>query len=135
MPFVDNEGYFIGRLIYEVLFFIVMIVILLAVVFSSIIDTFAELREQTSHINKDKINVCYICGAKRDQLEKDSKNFDNHVNVDHSLWTYAEYIIGLKFVDPQETNAINSYVIEMIENKKISWFPTSEHKEGEVKED
>ncbi len=28
-------------------------------------------------------------------------------------------------MDPQETNAINSYVIEMIEQKSISWFPST----------
>ena len=32
-------------------------------------------------------------------------------------------MIGLKFVDPQETNAVNSFVIEQLEDKKISWFP------------
>ncbi len=32
-------------------------------------------------------------------------------------------MIGLKFVDPQETNAINSFVIEQLQDKKISWFP------------
>jgi hypothetical protein len=38
-------------------------------------------------------------------------------------------MIGLKFVDPQETNAINSFVIEQLENKKISWFPSFEEKD------
>ena len=33
-------------------------------------------------------------------------------------------MIGLKFVDPQETNAINSFVIQQLEDKKISWFPS-----------
>ena len=29
------------------------------------------------------------------------------------------------FMDRQETNAINSYVIELIDNKQISWFPST----------
>ena len=33
-------------------------------------------------------------------------------------------MIGLKFEDPQETNAINSFVIEQLQDKKISWFPS-----------
>lgn len=45
------------------------------------------------------------------------------MSTDHDIWTYADYIVGLKFVDKQETNAINSYVIEKIEEKSIAWFP------------
>jgi hypothetical protein len=45
-------------------------------------------------------------------------------------------MIGLKFVDPQETNAINSFVIEQLEDKKISWFPAfGEGNESQKNED
>ena len=53
----------------------------------------------------------------------------------HNLWTYVDYLIGLKFIDPQETNAINSFVIEKVEEKKISWFPWFSNEEiGELDE-
>jgi len=42
-------------------------------------------------------------------------------------------MIGLKFVDPQETNAINSYVIDMMASKSISWFPVSKLSNSEKK--
>jgi hypothetical protein len=32
-------------------------------------------------------------------------------------------MIGLKYVDIQETNAINSYVIESLEKKVVGWVP------------
>jgi hypothetical protein len=108
------------------MFFIVIVVILLSIVFGIIIDTFAELREEYHHLEHDKLNKCFICGATRESLEKNCVNFHKHVTKDHYIWTYAEYIIGLKFVDPQETNAINSYVISMIEQKSISWFPSAQ---------
>jgi hypothetical protein len=44
----------------------------------------------------------------------------------HNIWTYVEYMLGLRFVDIQETNAINSYVIESLEKKEIAWFPYDE---------
>ena len=44
-------------------------------------------------------------------------------------------MIGLKFVDPQETNAINSFVIEKIEQKKISWFPSFSNSLDEEEDD
>jgi inositol 1,4,5-triphosphate receptor type 1 len=120
----DNPAYFIGRFFYEFIFFIVVIVIMLGVVFGIIIDTFAELNEKTVHIEHDMKNVCFICGAKKDELEKECINYDEHIQNDHNIWNYALYIIGLKFVDPQETNAINSYVIEMNEERSISWLPS-----------
>jgi hypothetical protein len=120
----DDPGYFMARFLYEFIFFIIVIVIMLGVVFGIIIDTFAELREKTTHIEGDMKNVCFICGAKKDELEKECINYYEHITNDHNIWNYALYIIGLKFVDPQETNAINSYVIQMNEERSISWFPS-----------
>lgn len=91
-----------------------------------IIDTFAELREMTSKKEEDMADVCFICGDVMENLEKKSKNFLHHVTKEHNIWTYAEYIIGLKLLDPQEVNAINSYVIGTLEQKAISWFPHAE---------
>lgn len=125
--FADNPGYFVGRFFFELIFFIIVIVILLSIVFGIIIDTFAELREESHKIEDDKHNVCYICGARRDDLEKDCVNYEQHIKSDHDVWNYAVYMIGLKFVDPQETNAINSYVIEMIGEKSISWLPAAKN--------
>jgi len=133
--FQANSSKYMLRFTYEILFFTIVIVILMAVIFGLIIDTFAELREETNKTELDKKNICFICGAHKNDLEKDGINFYHHTTFDHNLWIYADYIIGLKFLDPQETNAVNSYVIEMCQNKSISWFPSSgseeESKEGE----
>lgn len=88
-------------------------------------DTFAELREEIRKVEFDKKNICFICGDTREHLEKECINFIQHTITDHNLWTYVDYIVGLKFMDPQETNAINSYVIENIANKSIAWFPAN----------
>ena len=119
----EGRVYFVGRFFFEILFYIVVIVVLLSIVFGIIIDTFAELREKSHHVENDKINNCFICGAKREALDKEKGGYENHVNHEHNLWTYAEYIIGLKFVDRQETNATNSHVIEQIEQNSIYWLP------------
>ena len=51
------------------------------------------------------------------KCEKNGQKFINHVEKEHNMWTYVEYILGLRFIDIQETNAINSYVMEKIEKK------------------
>ena len=96
---------------------------MLSVVGGSIIDTFAELREKSQEDFNDMKNVCFICNGTRNDIEKKGEEFEEHCNNVHSIWIYLEYMIGLKFVDPQETNAINSFVIEQLNEKKISWFP------------
>ena len=122
--FNDEPSYFMGMFFFQFLFFVVVIVVMLAVIGGDVIDTFAELREKAREDFDDMSNVCYICGGKRNEIGKQGEQFEEHINNVHNMWTYVDYIIGLLMVDPQETNAINSFVIQKINEKKISWFPS-----------
>jgi inositol 1,4,5-triphosphate receptor type 3 len=124
--FMIDPFYYTIRFLYEDLFFAAILVILLSLIFGIVIDAFAELRDKYLKYEKDKQNTCFICGATKEKLEKKGQNFYHHVTYVHNMWTYAEYIIGLKYIDLQETNAINSYVIEQFEKKQIAWFPCEE---------
>lgn len=129
MNFEHEWGKYMGNFIFILLFFIIIIVVLLAIVFGIVIDTFSELKDETNRIENDKKNVCFICGENKDELEKKGVNFHNHRNGIHNTWNYIYYMIGLKFVDPQETNATNSYAIEMVNKKSISWVPAGKIEE------
>ncbi len=96
-----------------------------------IIDTFANLSEEQIEKDHDIHEKCFICGGEKSELEKMSINFENHIKNDHSIWSYVDYIITLSYYDPQDANAINSYIIKMIKDKKISWFPATKTSEGE----
>ena len=122
--FNEDPSYFMGMFFFQFLFFVVVIVVMLAVIGGNVIDTFAELREKAREDFDDMSNVCYICGGKRNEIGKQGEQFEEHINNVHNMWTYVDYIIGLLMVDPQETNAINSFVIQKINEKKISWFPS-----------
>lgn len=123
------------RFVNDLVFFLLVKVALLSIVFGIIIDTFAGLRDESHKIEVDKKNVCFICGAKRSQLEKNCINFEDHSNHEHNIWNYADYIVGLKFIDIQETNATNSYVMEKIQSKSIAWFPSYKTNLGEEEDD
>lgn len=127
--FTRDPRYYLGRFFYEVTNFISVNFIILSIIFGIIIDAFVELRDRSLRDANDKINVCFICGASREQLEKKRKNFNEHIKKRHDLWTYVDYIIGLKFVDVQETNAVNSYVIKQVEKKQIAWFPAQDEED------
>jgi len=124
VDFVTHKALYVGNFFFILLYFIIIIVVLMAIVFGIVIDTFSELKDQTHKIDYDKAKVCYICGESKSELEKKGTNFDFHVEYNHNTWDYINYMIALKFVDPQETNATNSYAIEMINKKSISWVPS-----------
>ena len=129
ISFLEEPKYFMGMFFYQFFFFVIIVIIMLAVIGGVVIDTFAELREKSQKQLYDMNNVCYICSGNKNDIEKKGESFKEHITEVHNIWTYVDYMIGLKFVDPQETNAINSFVIEQLENKKISWFPSFEEKD------
>ena len=122
-PWKDNKWHYIIRLIYRDMFFISIVIFMIAVFFIIILDNYNELRTNIDVRNKDMGNVCFICGATRDIKEKESINFNQHISIDHDICNYQEFLICLQFMDIQETNAIYSYVIECFQNKSIVWFP------------
>ncbi len=130
VSFIDEPLYFIGMFFFQLIFFIMIMVLILAIIGGTIIDTFAELLEKEQKDKNDMNNVCFICNGERNSIEKKGENFQEHITKVHNMWTYVDYLIGLKFVDPQETNAINSFVIEKVEEKNISWFPSFSNEEG-----
>ena len=124
LSFPADPLYFMGMFMFQFIFYLLIIVIMLQVIGGSVIDTFAELREKSQDDAYDMNNVCFICNGTRNEIEKQGEGFEDHITKVHNIWTYVDYMIGLKFVDPQETNAINSFVIQQLEDKKISWFPS-----------
>lgn len=59
-----QEKMFVFRVIYDLLFFFVVIIIVLNLIFGVIIDTFADLRSEKQQKETDLKNTCFICGKK-----------------------------------------------------------------------
>jgi hypothetical protein len=116
-------GKYLFRWFYNLAYFILIIILMLEMVFGIIVETFRELRIDQQKHDADKHDKCFICGIKRDEIEKIKKNFEEHVNVEHNLWNYVNYMIRLKFSDPHDLNAINSYALDLLEGNLISWIP------------
>ena len=129
VSYLNDSSYFMGMFFFQLMFFIIIILILLAVIGGTIIDSFSELTNKLRDNEIDMKNVCFICNGDRNSIENNGENFDLHIKEIHDVWTYVDYMIALKFVDPQETNAINSFVIEKLGEKKTSWFPAFNYDE------
>ena len=51
-----------ARVVYDMLFFFVVIIIVLNLIFGVIIDTFADLRSEKQQKEEILKNTCFICG-------------------------------------------------------------------------
>ena len=57
-----EEPWYIIRVLYDMLFFFIVIVIVLNLIFGVIIDTFADLRAEKQQKEEILKNSCFICG-------------------------------------------------------------------------
>ena len=130
-----NPGMYLSRFFYEMVYFWSQTVMLQGMLFSIVIEAFSELRNREIEIEKDKNEICFVCGVDKATCEKNGQKFDEHTNKEHNLWTYVDFILGLRFVDIQDTNAVNSYVMEKIERKELVWLPMYKEKEDEKAEE
>ncbi len=122
-----NLSLFISKTFYDILFFMIIVIIMCKIIFGIILDSFRHLRGIEYKNDRDYNYRCFICNSEKDNLEKNSINFSEHLEIHHNMWDYAFYIISLRLKDKQDLNSNNSYVKEQIEKRSISWFPVNNY--------
>ena len=85
------------RVIFDLVFFVMVSIVLLNVVFGIIIDTFAQLRDNRRERTRLLDNVCFICGLERSLIELHGKGWSYHFMVEHSPFAYLAFIIYCKY--------------------------------------
>jgi len=123
--FNKDQSSYITDFSFSLGFFILVNIVIVSMLLGIIFDTFGEFREKAQEKEDDILNVCFICGKRREKLEKEGVNFTKHLKDDHNADYYFEYLIGLMFLDSKNTNSINSHVITMMEKRQISWVPST----------
>lgn len=119
----DPSRYF-GRIIYDLLFFVIMIILFLNLVFGIILDTFSQLREGREGIEEDQEIKCFICGISRDELDKVTPGgFDQHITFEHNMWNYLFFMMYCRGVDPNDHTGQEGYVWHAMEAHDPRWFP------------
>ncbi len=102
------------RLVYDLSFFILIIVILLKLIFGIIIDTFQELRAENQMLDEDNQNRCFMCGIQRDVFERQGYDFEQHIFHDHNLWHYLNFNMYLRRKDRTEYTGPEQYVADKV---------------------
>lgn len=62
LVWLQQEPLFAARVIYDLLFFFMVIIIVLNLIFGVIIDTFADLRSEKQKKEEILKTTCFICG-------------------------------------------------------------------------
>ena len=133
ISFERNTYLYLIRIIYDLSYFLICIIIMIDLVFGIILGTFSDMREKERKYDSDKINNCFICHITRETVEKRKEDFKFHRDKTHYLWNYVEYMIFLKFSDIHDLNAMNSFARHNLDLKNICFLPSHEdnYEEGE----
>ncbi|CAH0562339.1 unnamed protein product [Brassicogethes aeneus] len=119
----SEEALFVARVVYDLLFYFVVIVIVLNLIFGVIIDTFADLRSEKQLKETILKNTCFICGLNRTDFDNKTVSFEEHIKCEHNMWHYLYFIVLIKVKDPTEFTGPESYVYGMVKALNLEWFP------------
>jgi len=114
---------FFGRIVYDLTFFIIVVVIFLNIIFGIIIDTFAQLRDEKMSIEEDLQSTCFICHMERYTFDRNGNGFDHHIANDHNVWQYIFYLVHLQRKDPTDFTGVESYVMALYNTEETNWIP------------
>ncbi|XP_072419628.1 inositol 1,4,5-trisphosphate-gated calcium channel ITPR3 isoform X1 [Chiloscyllium punctatum] len=118
-----DEALFPARVVFDLLFFFIVIIIVLNLIFGVIIDTFADLRSEKQKKEEILKSTCFICGLERDKFDNKTVSFEEHINNEHNIWNYLYFIVLVHVKKKTEYTGPESYVAQMIKTKNLDWFP------------
>jgi hypothetical protein len=118
-----NDKLYSWRHLFDLLFFIIVIIVLLNIIFGIIIDTFGELRDKRKKIEEDVNNVCIICGREKFEFELRGSGWNEHIHLEHNLFGYLAYIIYIRRKPFNECDGLEKYVKIKIGDDNVSFLP------------
>jgi len=123
-PPVFDEAMTPERYIYDILYNILIILIMVAIITGIIIDTFGQMREDQNFIQQDTNNNCFICSLGRETFDKYNIKFSYHQQKEHNTWYYLFYHMYLLGKDDADLNPVEKYLKKQMDNLDIAYFPT-----------
>ncbi|XP_047516588.1 inositol 1,4,5-trisphosphate receptor isoform X1 [Pieris napi] len=117
------EPLYVARVVYDLLFFFVVIIIVLNLIFGVIIDTFADLRSEKQLKESILKSTCFVCGLNRSAFDNKTVSFEEHIKSEHNMWHYLHFMVLVRVKDPTEFTGPESYVHSMIKSNNLDWFP------------
>ena len=126
-----DKNYFIGRLIYDLTFFIIIIMIMGNVTFGLIVDTFGSLRDETYEYENDRKNICFICQLSRDGCLIKNIDYEKHIKEEHNLWSYVDFLVYLHLYNANDFNKVEGAVWYKLPENNYGWIPHDTRKKDD----
>ena len=114
---------FFWRFIYDMTFFIIIIMIMGNVTFGLIVDTFGALRDETYEYEKDRTNKCFICQLNIDQCLLKNLDYNTHIKREHNIWNYVYFLAYLHLYNANDFNRVEGSVWDRLLEKDYGWLP------------
>jgi hypothetical protein len=118
-----SDSQYWSLMIYNLLYFAIVINILFSIVFGIIIDTFGELRDQNQAEQKDIQENCFICGNQRFLFEIRRINWGFHINMEHNPTAYLAFLIYIRHKNIEACTGTEIYVKDKLEKNDTGFFP------------
>eukprot|EP01016_Furgasonia_blochmanni_P003107 TRINITY_DN11214_c0_g2_i1.p1 TRINITY_DN11214_c0_g2~~TRINITY_DN11214_c0_g2_i1.p1 ORF type:complete len:210 (+),score=67.52 TRINITY_DN11214_c0_g2_i1:61-630(+) len=114
------------RVIFDNVFFFVLVVIIIEVLSGIIIDTFAVLRKEAEAQEAELKNNCFICGIPKEEFDKSTHHklgFKTHVFEEHNMWNYIFYVLYVRAKKDTELTGIEIDIRTRVEKGDLTFFP------------
>ena len=124
-PLEFDDPLYGSRFVFDVSFYIVVVVILLGIIFGIILDTFSELRQKRESIERDNTSRCLVCSIPNEEFQAVSgaSGFETHIKQDHNIWKYMYFFVYLDTKNPDEYNAVEWKINRLRLQNDPSFFP------------
>ena len=125
----NRQGDVQSRFLFDIIFFIVFVVLLLNMIFGIIVDKFGLLRDQESERSRMKKQQCFICGVQKQQedaeglLRGQHSAFDHHVKNKHYMWSYFDLFVYLLTKNQTEYTGADTFLRTQLDDVKLDWLP------------
>lgn len=118
----DSDHYWF-RLFYDLTFFILVSICLMNIVFGTIIDAFATLRDKRKEKMSLISNKCFVCELDKHILESSAEGWHEHIHKNHNLNSYLRFFIFLERKPINDCNGIEKFVKQEIEKGEYNFVP------------
>ena len=133
--FKNDFNIFIARFFYDMTYYLFVSMIMGNVTFGLIVDSFGGLRDETYNYENDKENVCFICQLTRDGCLLKSIDFENHVNNEHNIWNYVDFLCHLHLYDSNNFSRVEGFVWDKLIEKDYGWIPIDNDVDDDEEDD
>ena len=119
----ESFGRLLGRVVFDVSYWIIIVVMLLSIVSGIIIDTFGQLRDKKNSVDALLARRCFICGIDSNSFQRQGHGFDYHVRNEHNMWAYLFIRQYLREKDPRLYTGQERYLATMVREGDMSYMP------------